>query len=342
MTYQPGVQKVPGTPEWYANASRQDLVRGTRTTASANMSGTYSHRYQVTSSAAYVTGSHAFKTGMQWYFGPLPTTASANADLVQRYRAGVPDSVIVYNTPVVADNRMNADVGIYVQDSWTLKRFTLTPGLRYEYFNSSIGAQSIGAGRFVPFRQFPEAPDTPEWSNLAPRFGVVYDLTGDSKTAVKASVNKYHRNFTTDFASRYNPLSLQSDTRNWFDCDLIPGTSTCSGRVLPTNRDDIAQDHEIGPSNNRRFGLTPARRPDPDIKRPYDIEYSLGIDRQVVTGVAVRGAWYRRETYNQERQDNLLVDVSDYASFQTPSPLNGELITIYNLSRRRNSRGATC
>jgi len=39
---------------------------------------------------------------------------------------------------------------------------------------------------------------------------------------------------------------------------------------------------------------------------------------------------------------NLLVDVSDYASFQTPSPLNGELITIYNLSRRRNSRGATC
>jgi hypothetical protein len=35
----------------------------------------------------------------------------------------------------------------------------------------------------------------------------------------------------------------------YFDCDLAPGTTTCSTRVLPTNRDNIAQDNEIGPSN---------------------------------------------------------------------------------------------
>ena len=29
----------------------------------------------------------------------------------------------------------------------------------------------------------------------------------------------------------------------------------CSGMVLPTNGDDIAQENEIGPSNNLKFGL---------------------------------------------------------------------------------------
>ena len=52
---------------------------------------------------------------------------------------------------------------------------------------------------------------------------MVYDLTGDAKTALKGSINKYNRSYTTDFANRYNPLVLQSDTRNWSDCDFLPG-----------------------------------------------------------------------------------------------------------------------
>jgi hypothetical protein len=72
------------------------------------------------------------------------------------------------------------------------------------------------------------------------------DLTGDAKTALKGSVNKYNRAYSTDFADRYDPLALQSDTRNWSDCDYLSGTSTWSSLVLPTNRDGIAQDNEIG------------------------------------------------------------------------------------------------
>ena len=105
--------------------------------------------------------------------------------------------------------------------------------------------------------------------------------------------------------------------------------------VLPTTRDGIAQDNEIGPSNNAAFGTTPARHADPNIERPFDIEYSLGVVRQLVPGVSVTGAWYRRETYNLEQQLNTLLTVSDYAVFQTPSPLNGEMVTIYNLNRAK-------
>jgi len=333
--YQPGILKDPFTPAWYATAGRQDIIRLTTTSASTPETGTYNFRYMLISSAQYVTGSHALKMGVQWHIGQTWNTADANADLVQRYRDGVPDSVIVYNTPTRLYALMGADLGLYLQDSWTLRRLTINPGIRYEYFNSSAQANAVEAGRFVPARSFAEIPDIPNWKNFAPRLGVVYDLTGDAKTAVKASVNKYNRNFTTDFANRYNPLALQSDTRNWSDCDFLPGTSTCSTRVLATNKDNIAQDNEIGPSNNLNFGRAPARHADPDIKRPYDIEYSLSVVRQLLTGVSVTAAWYRRDTYNLEQQLNTLVTVADYAAFTTPSPLNGEPVTIYNLNRSK-------
>jgi hypothetical protein len=333
--YQPGVLKTPFTPEWYANASKVDINRTTMTTAAAPELGTYNFRYMLISSMNYVTGSHALKAGLQWHIGQNWLNRDANGDLTVRYRDGVPDSVIVYDTPARLYDLLKADLGLYLQDSWTLKRLTINPGLRFEYFNSAIQARAVEAGRFVPARSFSEVPDVPNWKNVAPRFSMVYDLTGDAKTAVKGSVNKYNRAYTTDFVNRYDPLVLQSDTRNWSDCDYLPGTSTCSSLVLPTNRDGIAQDNEIGPSNNRNLGIIATRRPDPNLKRPYDIEYSLGIVRELVRGVSMTGAWYRRETYNLEQQINTLVTVTDFASFTTASPLNGESVTIYNLNRSK-------
>jgi len=333
--YQPGVAKVPFTPEWYANASRVDITRGTMTTASAPQLGTYNFRYMLISSLTYITGSHTVKAGFQWHIGQNWLNREVNGDLTERFNNGVPDSVIVYDTPARLYDLMKADLGLYVQDSWTLKRLTINPGLRWEYFNSAIQARSVEAGRFVPARSFAEVPDVPNWKNIAPRFSMVYDLTGDAKTALKGSINKYNRAYTTDFVNRYDPLVLQSDTRNWSDCDYLAGTSTCSTRVLATNRDGIAQDNEIGPSNNRNLGILATRRADAALERPYDIEYTLSVVRQLMPGVAVTGAWYRRDTYNLEQQVNTLATVADYASFTTPSPLTGETVTIYNLSRAK-------
>jgi hypothetical protein len=338
MDFQPGIAKVRGTSEWYATASRMDLNLGTTTRApSGQPLLLINHIQMLSSSLSYITGSHSLKTGVQWAVGNLSfDRPGVNADLVQRYRDGVPDSVIVYNTPTLSQYRMNADFGAYVQDVWQpTGRLTLSPGVRFEYMNSQSKAGSVPAGRFVPARSFPAMADLPNWFNVAPRLGVVYDLTGDAKTALKGSVNRYYRNFTVDLAAQYDPLELQSDTRNWSDCDYVAGTSRCSGRVLPTNGDDIAQDNEIGPSNNRTFGTVPDRHFDPTSKRPFDMEYSLGVEREVVAGLSVSGIWFRRESYNFQQTINRLISVSDYASFDVPSPLNAEPITIYNLNPAR-------
>jgi hypothetical protein len=333
--YQPGVQKPRGTSEWLATASRQDIVLNTRTTAAVPEQHDYPFMYIAQSSATYVTGSHSLKTGFQWRYGPYWRDYDANADLIQRYQNGRPDSVIVYNTPTHPVHRLNADLGFYAQDSWKIRRLTINPGIRFEYFNAKIEARENEPGRFVGFRNFPEVPNLPNWFDIAPRLGVVYDLNGDAKTALKFSVNRYNLNDTTDYAARYDPLRLQSDTRNWRDCDFVPGTSNCSTVVLPTNGDDVAQVNEIGPSNNLLFGAAPARRPDPDIRRQYTIDYSVGVDRQLLEFLSVSAAWYRRSWYNLERQDNVLIDQTDFAGFDVANPLTGETMTIYNLNRAK-------
>ena len=50
---------------------------------------------------------------------------------------------------------VNYDLGYFVQDSWTIKRLTLNPGLRVENFNARIDETTMPAGRFAPARFFP-------------------------------------------------------------------------------------------------------------------------------------------------------------------------------------------
>ncbi|MEQ1727126.1 MAG: TonB-dependent receptor [Vicinamibacterales bacterium] len=286
--------------------------------------------YILTGSASYVTGSNTLKVGVVNRQGPFRINGNVNADLVQRYRNGVPDSVIVYNTPVRTKEEINADLGIYVQDSWTFKRLTLNPGVRFEYFNASINAMEVEAGRFVPARSFPEQKDLPRWFDVAPRFGAVYDLTGDAKTAIRVGVNRYNVSYANNATSPYDPLVIKSDTRNWSDCDYIPRTSTCSTNVLPTNRDNIAQDNEIGPVVTP-FGLN--RFQDPNKKRDFNLQYNIGVDRQVFDGVSVSFAWFKRTWYDMPITQNELVDpVADYTAFQTTNPLTGQAMTLYNLN----------
>ena len=327
------VIKERGTPEWFAGAGRLDFIRGTLTTATGSVpTDTGSTAHSFSSAVSYVTGSHAFKTGFQGRRGWIKAFRfNGNADLTQRYRDGRPDIVDVQAVPSDTLSSFKEIAG-YAQDTWTLKRLTITPGVRLEYYTGAIEPTSMGAGRFLPERQVEGFSPVPTWFDISPRFGVVYDLLGNAKTALKVSVNKYMGRMGADFPGRYNPIGAASDRRNWFDCDFIPRTSTCSGLALSTNGDDIAQDNEIGPSSNNRFGLSAPRRADPDIENTYSWDYSFGVQHQVVPRVAVNASVYYIRFYNLQGASNVLLTPADYIPFQIASPLDGEMITVFNLN----------
>jgi len=318
VVYQASVKEPAFTPAWYAKAARQDTILNTRHVAGAVEQYNIPIRNTLSSSLAYVTGSHAFKWGYQWGFGFYDQRREANADLIQVYRNGVPSSVMVQNTPVLSRPVMKADLGIYGQDSWTLRRMTINYGLRWEYFNAYIRAQDAGVGRFVAARHFDEV-HVPSYKDVSPRFGVSYDLFGDGRTAVKGSVSKYVSQFATDNVNAYNPMFLASDSRTWNDL----------------NGDDIAQDNEIGPSNNNSFGIRQSRNPDPHLKREYSIEYSGAFQRQLTRGISASIAYYRRGFHRLQQSDNLLQAPSDYTPITIASPLTGEPLIVYNLNRAK-------
>jgi hypothetical protein len=331
-TYQPGIQQPRGTPAWYTIVQHQDLQLNTKTVAGSPTAGQYPSMYMAVGSVSYVTGSHAFKTGGQWRFGGAHYDYNANGDLIQRYQNGSPDSVIVYNTPVTNQERLNADLGIYAQDSWTIERLTLNPGVRLEYFDSSILSTNQAPGRFIGSRSFSGTDHIPQWFDVAPRLTGVFDVTGDAKTAIRVGINKYMLNDTLQLTSQYDPASLSSDSRNWKDCDLVRGTSTCSGVVLPTNGDGIAEDNEIGPSTNANFGLV-TRTMAAGLKRPYTVEFMASVDRQLLPKLSVSGGYYHRSWHNLIANRNTTVSLNDYTLFYATSPIDGTQVPIYNLNQ---------
>ena len=128
------------------------------------------------------------------------------------------------------EDDLTADVGIYGQDSWTINRLTVNYGARWEYFASGIPEEVSTAGRFSSDRKFGPI-EMPTWKSFSPRFGAVYDLFGNQKTAIKVSVGKYMQAGTTGFSEAYNPLALTTATVAWTDSnnDGVPqGEKGCT------------------------------------------------------------------------------------------------------------------
>src|SRR5678809_1119632 len=215
-----------------------------------------------------------------------------------------PTQVLIYNTPTGSRNEVDADLGLFVQDTWTRGRITIAPGLRVDYFNSSIPAQSVPAGRFVPARQFDAIPDIARWWNVSPRLGVSYDLFGTGKTALKGNLGSYVQSQGTGFAASYNPMVISTDTRTWNDL----------------NRDDIAQENEIGPTSNLTFGVRRNQNADPDIARPYQLLGDIGIQHELRPGLAVAIGYNRRSYEELVWTDNLATTHADYTLLTTPDP----------------------
>ena len=103
----------------------------------------------------YVTGSHQMKFGATMVAGErIVRNWMTASDTELILSNGKPIAIRRYSTPYAEKENLNADLGVFAQDTWRVRRLTLNVGLRFDYMNQSVPAQDAPAGTWVGARQW--------------------------------------------------------------------------------------------------------------------------------------------------------------------------------------------
>ncbi len=321
-----------------------------------NETNRFSQRFSV----SYVTGSHNFKTGVQTeQLRDNVYLLTPGNNLRFRLRNGVPDRITMYARPYLQRDRAH-DLGIYAQDQWTINRWTINMGVRFDrlygYSPAQVQPDEPNAvnpwGDFpkvnpwLPERSFDRREGTPNWKDINPRIGIAYDLFGNGRTALKGSLGRYVAKIGTEITNANNPIvrSINSTNRSWDDDN---------GNFIPDcDLGNFAANGECDRISNNNFGkLNPnAIQWDPDVLnglRDSNWDMSAELQQELADGISVTvGYYFNNGGYNQQRDsknrrtDNLAVTPDDYTEYCIMAPTNAalpggggnEICGLYNLN----------
>jgi hypothetical protein len=284
---------------------------------------------------SYLTGNHAFQFGVQTMQGIQTKDSFIAPDaLTFTFNNQKPSSVTEWATPYNWAQRVDY-YAAFAGDQWKLGRWTLNLGLRYDGEVGSVPAQHLPAGPFVPARDFAAQNNIPNFKDLNPRLGVAYDVTGDGRTAIKASLS---RNLAFDppggIVQQNNPVNLMviSATRTWSDAgfsaadaanpNFVPG---CNLQNPATN---TANGQTCGSINANTFGtVVRTTNFSPDTidgwyKRQYNWTASVSAQRELRRGLSVNVGYFRTWYGNFTLTDNLSVTPGDYSPYCLSEPSN--------------------
>jgi Carboxypeptidase regulatory-like domain len=289
------------------------------------------HNYRGT--ASYVTGSHALKAGVTLQEGYRQYTQAYNQNVtlsVNNNAAGqiIPVSLTEYASPYEYDMNLDADLGIFAQDQWTLKRLTANIGLRFDYQHESTPAQNVPATYFLPVRSYPAVRTAADWKDLDPRVGLSYDLFGNGKTALKGSISRFVGGETIGMAAALNPVntSVNSVTRPWtadpsgtlnpfLDCNLMnSGVNGSCGAITNASFGTPNTVTTFAPNLIKGFGV-----------RPYNWEVEGGVQQEVARGISFNATYFRRWWGNFLVNQNTNWTAANFDPFCTTAPADPRL-----------------
>jgi hypothetical protein len=286
-----------------------------------------SHINSYRAAVSYITGAHSFKVGAGDIFGHFRERFFDVAPLSYRFSAGVPNLITMRAYPIEYHANINHQFGAYAQDRWTIDRLTLNVGLRYDWFQNTFPAQTIGPAPLAPARNVSfDQTDGLSLHDLSPKLSAAYDLRGDQRTALKVSLNRYVEPYTTaGIAGARNPINRLANvtTRSWTDSnrDYVPDCD-----LLNFNGNG-----ECGAVANRLFGsATPEQNFDPETlegwgNRTYNWELTGGVQHELLSGISADVTYFRRWYGNLHVVDNRAVTADDFTPFGITAPSDSRL-----------------
>ena len=133
----------------------RSATTGLRTVASSTAPSHYFSRiWNTIANVSFVTGSHNVKAGINQQMGYQTTQNEAHGDtsvlIYATSATGVNTSqtATLLNTPYTRQENLNANLGLFAQDKWTLQRLTLTYGAPVRLLQRVDAAADGGGGPF--------------------------------------------------------------------------------------------------------------------------------------------------------------------------------------------------
>ncbi len=247
-------------------------------------------RNQIAASMTYFTdgwgGNHNFKVGGEWFRETftdergIGVDGNVPGDVLHILSNGAPSEVYLFATPSVSEQGL-LTLGLYAQDSWRLSsRLTLNIGVRFDRYRSFLPEQEgPPVGRFNSTQlSFAEIGNVTTFNNVAPRLGMVFDVTGQGRTVIKANYGQYY----------WNPgTGLGSDTNN------NPADWYRRNRWTDLNGNNLYDAGEEGVIIAQRGGAASAFL-DPNLKNTRTDEVSAWIEHEILPGLALSGGYVYR------------------------------------------------
>jgi hypothetical protein len=282
-------------------------------------------------SMSYVTGSHSMKLGYQAAYQVQKQFTIGNPNMISYTFFGGNPSTITQYIPSQQSNRTRFDA-IYVQDQWTVNRFTFQGGLRYEHAWSWHPEGENGAltgSRFLPNGfVFPHTDGVTGYHDLTPRIGMAYDVFGTGKTALKVNYSKYLQpaNNESNFIQANPGVTFQNmTTRTWND-QTFPGDPRAGNNRPDCVLESSAANGECGPWVNGNFGNPfNTTRVNQDMmhgwgNRPFDWQFGVAVQQEILPRLSVDVAFNRRWWSNFYVTDNQALGPTDFDRFTITAP----------------------
>lgn len=272
---------------------------------------------------SYVTGSHSAKFGvdLNWGSGGF-NDRSFNGQLVMLLRNGMPFAAMLENGPW-NQREDYRQLGLYAQDQWTIDRFTVNAGIRYDAHVGTVPGEhnTSGPGRFAEARVWPTIENVPNWKDISPRLGVAYDLFGDARTALKFSASRYVVNEVALFAQSVNPLLFnQQTTVGWrdFNGDFWPDDNELLG-FPGSNRNFATPVTNISAADEVREGWG---------TREFNWEFTGGVQHQITDGLSAEVLYIQRQYRNFIVDDLVGVGPENYSEYCVRAPADARLGSV--------------